>query len=88
MRRIALLARHACRPGDVGARFGGEEFVVLLPDTSLEGAKSLADQTLYIAKRAGRDRVDVAAPQAEAWRPGSAKKKLGARIAAFKIQRP
>lgn len=32
----------AVRPGDIPARFGGEEFVVFLPDTSLKQAESVA----------------------------------------------
>lgn len=33
----------ACRPRDVAARFGGEEFVVLLPATDLDGAAVVAE---------------------------------------------
>ncbi len=43
------------RPGDIAARFGGEEFVVLLPDTKIEGAK-------FIAERIINDLYDINLP--------------------------
>ena len=41
---VRLVTPFLRRPADVLARFGGEEFVALLPETSLEGAIHLAEQ--------------------------------------------
>lgn len=41
--RVAELIRNRLRREDIVARFGGEEFVVLLPDTSAEGAFRAAE---------------------------------------------
>ena len=54
-----LLRAHG-RDGDVAARLGGEEFAILLPETSLEGAsvvaerlrRSLSDRGIRISERA------------------------------------
>lgn len=43
LRRIAQLMSGGRRPVDLTARIGGEEFSVLLPDTSLEGAIAVAE---------------------------------------------
>lgn len=47
-RMLRILARQiqrsVGRPGDVAARFGGEEFAVLLPDTDLKGARHIAER--------------------------------------------
>jgi diguanylate cyclase (GGDEF)-like protein len=37
-----ILRGHARRPDDIVARLGGEEFVMLLPDTEMAGAKAVA----------------------------------------------
>jgi diguanylate cyclase (GGDEF)-like protein len=43
--RVARLLESVLRrPADLAGRFGGEEFVILLPDTSLEGAFAVAER--------------------------------------------
>ncbi|MBG7621106.1 GGDEF domain-containing protein [Herbaspirillum sp. AP02] len=45
LRRIALvLKERQRRPGDLAARYGGEEMVMLLPDTDAEGAMVVAEK--------------------------------------------
>lgn len=45
LRAVAdLLNTHVRRPQDVAARFGGEEFVLLLPQTALDDAFALAER--------------------------------------------
>lgn len=41
---LAGLLRQACRTGDVVSRFGGEEFILLLPQTSLRDAARTAER--------------------------------------------
>ena len=44
LRTVAVtLKEHLKRPGDMIARFGGEEFVILLPDTDAKNASTLAE---------------------------------------------
>lgn len=44
LRQVATRLRMATRPGDHLSRFGGEEFVLLLPDTDHDGALALAER--------------------------------------------
>jgi diguanylate cyclase (GGDEF)-like protein len=48
-----LLAGHARRPDDLVARIGGEEFILLLPDTDESGASTLALQIHQAVARLG-----------------------------------
>jgi len=40
--RLAALLQECCRETDVVARYGGDEFVVLMPDTDAEGVRQVA----------------------------------------------
>jgi diguanylate cyclase (GGDEF)-like protein len=44
LRQVADCLRKSCRSRDLAARWGGDEFVVLLPGTSAEQARTLADR--------------------------------------------
>lgn len=54
LREVAdVLKAAAARPGDLVARYGGEEMVVLMPHTSLEGANLMAERIhTMLAERA------------------------------------
>ena len=44
LRRVAAVLRDSSRAGDLACRAGGEEFVLLLPQTSLETAAGIAER--------------------------------------------
>ena len=56
LRFIAGILRQSVRASDLVGRFGGEEFVVLMPDTTLEGAISAAR---HLCRKIGRNRFAV-----------------------------
>jgi diguanylate cyclase (GGDEF)-like protein len=56
LERVADVFRSSLRADDVAARFGGEEFVVLLPDTDFADALALAER---IRETIGRQKISV-----------------------------
>lgn len=44
LQMVAMIVKSNIRDTDVSARFGGEEFVVLMPETSAEDAKKMAER--------------------------------------------
>jgi diguanylate cyclase (GGDEF)-like protein len=44
LQRIARILQRTCRATDVVARIGGEEFLLVLPDTPLEAARAVAER--------------------------------------------
>ena len=42
--KVAQAMQESIRPSDVAARYGGDEFVVILPETGLEQAKAVAER--------------------------------------------
>jgi two-component system, cell cycle response regulator len=49
LQQVAGILREAVRASDTVFRYGGEEFLVLLPETDLEGAIALADKIRAVA---------------------------------------
>nr|WP_241092823.1 CHASE2 domain-containing protein [Xanthomonas bonasiae] len=47
----AAVARHARRAHDVAARFGGDEFAMILPNTALDDARQIAEALLEDIRR-------------------------------------
>jgi len=56
LQRVGEVIQETMRAADVPCRYGGEEFCVLLPETDLEGATSIAER---IRKRVARLEVRV-----------------------------
>ncbi|MBW2522900.1 MAG: diguanylate cyclase [Deltaproteobacteria bacterium] len=59
LQRVAEILTAAVRKGDVVARYGGDEFALLLPETPVEGARTLAERLWQATRTAGfawRDR--------------------------------
>lgn len=53
LQRVAQILDQNCRRSDVVARYGGDEFVILMPETSIEQARQLAHKLrMWIAEDA------------------------------------
>jgi diguanylate cyclase (GGDEF)-like protein len=52
LKRLATLIRRTVREVDVAARFGGEEFALLLPETNKQGAFTIADRIRRLVEQA------------------------------------
>ena len=59
LEHLATLLRQSCRETDIVARYGGDEFVVLMPDTDAEGARQVA---LKVDAALARHNADVTGP--------------------------
>ena len=63
LRDLGALMRQSVRKLDVPVRYGGEEFAIILPETSLEEAVNLAERFRILVERtvfsSGRERIPV-----------------------------
>lgn len=61
LRAIAQLLRDSCRTEDIIARWGGDEFIILLPQTSSESAHEICDRITRACKDSsyGHTRVSI-----------------------------
>lgn len=57
LKKVASVIKyHSQRPGDLAVRFGGEEFVVMLPDTDTQGAEKVSE---YIREEVQKLRISA-----------------------------
>jgi diguanylate cyclase (GGDEF)-like protein len=60
LRAIAWLIQKACRNTDIVARYGGEEIVVVLPNTVSEDAIKIGEEIREIVAKQTRERLGIA----------------------------
>jgi diguanylate cyclase (GGDEF)-like protein len=51
LKQVGTILTDVVRRSDMVSRYGGDEFLVLLPETDLEGAEALAEKVLALAAR-------------------------------------
>jgi len=56
LKKAAETMTGACRKGDIIARVGGDEFIVILPDTKLDDARKIADR---ISEMFSKEHIEV-----------------------------
>jgi diguanylate cyclase len=76
IRAVAQILKNSVQGRDKAARFGGEEFVVLLPDTPIEGARQLAETIRAMVEKIRIKRT------ADSWAPANISISLG--VAGFR----
>jgi diguanylate cyclase (GGDEF)-like protein/PAS domain S-box-containing protein len=59
LKSIAKALRTVCRKEDIIARWGGDEFVVLLPKTSLENAQKISDRIRKFCAEADKNPIKL-----------------------------
>ncbi|MDR7306946.1 GGDEF domain-containing protein [Rhodoferax saidenbachensis] len=62
LKQVAALLRSGIRTTDTVARLGGEEFIVLLPDTSREGALAVAEKLRMLVRAEPLVMEDLSVP--------------------------
>ena len=46
LKQLAQVLKETCRPYDIVGRYGGDEFMIILPETDVEGALAVAERIL------------------------------------------
>ncbi|HPT83729.1 MAG TPA: GGDEF domain-containing protein [Limnochordia bacterium] len=82
LKEIAARATGSIRKSDILARWGGDEFTILLPDTDLEEAQKLAERVRSSLLAGGFAAVDsiTCSFGATAYEPGDTKHSLLRRV--------
>lgn len=78
LQQLCLVAQQSLRPTDILARYGGDEFVVLLPDTRLAESRAIANRILMqLQPQRIADAMPLTASFGVAeWQPGEAYSQL------------